>query len=259
MLHKQHLPIFNMPQPAANGTVRGYSMQALGPRFAEIHIYDVIGDSYDGTTGKQFAKDLKALGNVDELRIFINSPGGSVFDGMAIVNQLTRHKARKLVVIDGMALSIASVIAMSGDEISIAGNAHMMIHDPWTIGVGSAADLRKTADTLDKVEIAIVNSYTARTGLESSQVAEMMHEETWMDAREAVELGFADSIGAEVQIAAKARGFDFSRFRHPPKALAELAGQAVPVSTYAPRIAAMRRRLTEGREARGAGPATSAA
>lgn len=245
-----HAPVFAMPRPAENGKARGYSMQAAGRTAAEIYIYDTIGDSYDGTTGKQFAKDLKALGNVTELRIFINSPGGNVFDGMAIVNQLVRHKARKNVVIDGMALSIASVIAMAGDEIAIAGNAMMMIHDPWSFGFGTAAEFRKLANMLDKVEGTIMNSYTARTGLEDSQVAEMMHEETWMDSQEAVDLGFADTIGADVQIAAKARGFDFSKFRHAPASLAELAGTSVPTAQVAPHIAAMRER---------AGPANGAA
>lgn len=241
------LTAFNAPKPArAARGARGYTMNAAKNGVGEIFIYDVIGDPWDGTTAKQFAKDLKALGGVSELRIFINSPGGSVFDAAAIFNQLHRHNARKLVSIDGMALSAASVIAMVGDEIAMAGNAMMMIHDPWTLGFGTAAEFRKMADMLDKVESTIVDTYAARTGLKDTQIADMMHEETWMTAAEAVDLGFADSVGDEVEIAAKVRGFDLSKYQHPPSGLVkaiESKPATAPTSEFAARIAAMRRRL----------------
>jgi ATP-dependent protease ClpP protease subunit len=235
----KRFPILN--GPAGTAGKYGYTISAAAGGIGEIFIYDVIGDPWDGTTGKQFAKDLKALGKVSELHIFINSPGGSVFDGFAIFNQLQRHKARKLVSIDGMALSIASVIAMVGDEISIAANAMMMIHDPWSIGFGNAAEFRKLADLLDKIGANIVGAYATRTGLPDEQLAAMMAEETWLDAAEAVELGFADAVGAEIQIAAKAHGADFSKFKHTPPHLVKAAALA-PVD-YAVRVRNLRQRL----------------
>jgi ATP-dependent Clp protease protease subunit len=238
---QNRFPILNGPRAVPIAGRYGYTINAVNKDVGEIFIYDVIGDPWDGTTGKQFAKDLKSLGAVKVLNVFINSPGGSVFDGFAIFNQLQRHKARKLVSIDGMALSIASVIAMAGDEISIAANAMMMIHDPWSFGFGNAAEFRKLAGMLDKIGGNILGAYAARTGLPDEQLAAMMAEETWMVAQEAVDLGFADAVGAEIQIAAKARGADFSKFKHTPPYLVKAAASA-PVD-YAARVRNLRQRL----------------
>ncbi len=183
----------------------------------EIFIFDDIGDSFDGTTAKSFAADLKALGAVRTRNIFINSPGGSVFDGVAIFNQLKRHNARKNVFIDGIAGSIASVIAMAGDEINVAANGFIMIHDPFVMTIGSAVELRKTADQLEKISGSILDTYAARTGTPENVIADMMAAETWMNAEEAVELGFADKITEEVAIAAH---FDLSQFQNVPEDVA---------------------------------------
>jgi ATP-dependent Clp protease protease subunit len=200
-----------------------YSMQAKNGT-GEVFIYDDIGDSFfdDGITSKSFAEDLRALGNVSLLNVFINSPGGSVFHGISIHNQLARHRARKVVNIDGIAASIASVIAMAGDEITIAENGMMMIHEPFAMAAGTAADMRKMADSLDKVGETILSTYVNRTGTAEGQIAAMMAEETWLNAEEAVDLGFADSIGAEVQIAA----MDLSKFKNVPDPLTEAVGNA---------------------------------
>ncbi len=182
----------------------------------EIFIFDDIGEGFfsDGITPKSFAADLKALGAVRTLNIFINSPGGAVFDGVAIFNQLKRHTARKNVFIDGIAASIASVIAMAGDEINIAANGFIMIHEPFTMAFGTAADLRKTADQLEKINDTIINTYAARTGTPENVIGDLMAAETWMNAEEAVELGFADNITDEVAIAAR---FDLSQFQNVPE------------------------------------------
>lgn len=201
-----------------------YSIKAAAKGVGEIFIYDDIGDSWDGTTAKGFAKELKGLGAVKELRVYINSAGGSVFDGVAIFNQLTRHKARKVVQVDGLAASIASVIAMAGDEIAIAANGMMMIHDPWAFALGTAAEMRKMADSLDKVGETILGTYARRTGGDEAEIKAMMADETWLTAEEALELGFADTIGAEVAMAAYA-GKDLTKFRHAPEALLEAAKQ----------------------------------
>lgn len=193
----------------------------------EVYLYDVIGDSWEGTTGKQFAQDLKAIGDVAVLNVYINSPGGSVFDGVAIHNVLRRHKARKIVQIDGIAASIASVIAMAGDEINIAENGMMMIHDPWAIAMGTAAEFRKMADSLDKVRDAILTSYVDRSTSTEDQLSAWMAEETWFTAEEAVEAGLADAVSGAVTMAAFA-GVDLTPFKHVPDGLAEAVTQEDP-------------------------------
>ena len=182
----------------------------------EIFIFDEIGGGFfsDGITPKSFAADLKALGAVRTLNVFINSPGGAVFDGVAIFNQLKRHPARKNVFIDGIAASIASVIAMAGDEINIAANGFIMIHEPFTMAFGTAADLRKTADQLEKINDTIINTYAARTGTPENTIGDLMAAETWMNAEEALELGFADNITDEVSVAAR---FDLNQFQNVPE------------------------------------------
>ena len=129
-----------------------------------------------------------------------------------------RLLARKVVFIDGIAASVASVIAMAGDEINIAANGFIMIHEPFTVAFGTAADLRKTADQLDKINDSILNTYAVRTGAPENIIGDMMAAETWMNAEEAVELGFADKITEEVAIAAH---FDLSQFHNVPASASE--------------------------------------
>ncbi len=185
----------------------------------EIFIFDDIGAGFfmDGITAKSFADDLKALGKIRILNIFINSPGGFVFDGVAIFNQLKRHSARKVVFIDGIAASIASVIAMAGDEINIAANAFLMIHKPRVTFDGTDSEHIEVAAKLTKIGDSILNTYAARTGTPENVIADMMAAETWMNAEEAVELGFADKITEEVAIAAK---FDLTQFQNVPEDVA---------------------------------------
>ena len=132
---------------------------------ADILIYEEIGADWfgDGLTAKAFAEDLKALGNVDRINLFINSPGGSVFDGLAIYNQLIAHKAEVHVRIDGLAASIASVIAMAGDTIEMPENAILMIHDPFAVVMGNSEELRKMADTLEKIKAGLITAYSKKS------------------------------------------------------------------------------------------------
>lgn len=196
---------------------------------ADIYIYDVIGGDWfgEGTTAKSFRDELKALGDVKTLNIFVNSPGGDVFDGVAIFNQLARHKARKIVHIDGLAASIASVIAMAGDEIVIAGNGMIMIHRAWALALGNAGDMRKAADSLDKVDQTILGTYVTRTDGDEAEIMAMMEAETWMTADEAVEMGFADRKSEPVEMAALAK-FDLSNFRRAPADLVKPAAAPPP-------------------------------
>jgi ATP-dependent Clp protease protease subunit len=217
-----------LPFRRKTGAPAGYRLEKRSDDEADLYVYDVVGDSWDGVTAKMFADDMKRVASAKTLRIYINSPGGSVFDGVSIHNQLRRHKARKIVQIDGIAASIASVIAMAGDEIVAAPGSFVMIHNPWGLAIGEAADLRKVADSLDKVRGSIINVYTARTGQDAEKVAAMMDEETWMTAQEAVDLGFADRVSEDqAQLAALSR-FDLSAFAHVPEPVKAAAEQPPP-------------------------------
>lgn len=209
--------IFNGPVvPFRREDKPRYEIKAKAKDEAEIWLYDEVGNSWDGTTAKMFADDLKELGDIKTLNVYINSPGGSVFDGTAIYNTLRRHRARKIVHIDGIAASIASVVAMAGDEINIAENGLIMIHDPWGFAMGTADEFRKMADSLDKVRSAILDTYISRTGGEEKQISDWMTAETWFTAQEAVDAGFADSIVEPVEMAALSK-FDLSVFNKAPE------------------------------------------
>lgn len=203
---------------------------AAKDKTAEIYIYDEIGAGFygEGVTAKGFADDLAALGELSEIQLNINSPGGDVFDGVAIYNMLQRNKANVRVRVDGIAASIASIIAMAGDSIEIAANGMFMIHDPYTIAMGNAAEMRKQADVLDQIASTMVGTYSRRTKLEEASVKAMMAEEKWMEADEAVALGFADSKSGAVNIAASVAKFDLSRWKNVPRALIAQPEQPKP-------------------------------
>jgi len=164
------------------------------PKAAEIRIYDYIGEDWygNGCSAKKVADDLKAIGEVDDILVRINSPGGSVFDGIAIYNQLKTHGAKVTVVVEGIAASAASIIAMAGDVVQMGTATKIMIHNPWTIAYGEAKDFRKTADTLDEIRSGMLEAYAERTGLDRKELAQMCDDETWMGPDAAIEKGFAD-------------------------------------------------------------------
>lgn len=199
---------------------KGYSMKAQTTE-AEIWLYEEIGGGDwfgSGISAKQFANDLKALGKVKQISLRLNSPGGDVFDGIAIYNILKQNPARVIVYVDGLAASIASVIAMAGDEIHMAGNATMMIHKAWGMTIGNSADMQAMADTLAKLDGTLTGTYAKRTGKEFEVISQMMADETWMNAQEAFDLGFVDRITEELKLAAH---FDLDKFKfkkNPPAA-----------------------------------------
>ncbi len=183
---------------------------------AEVSIYDEIG-AY-GVSAKSFLADIGALRDDDPLTLRLNSPGGSVFDAVAIYNALKRHAGPVTVWIDGIAASAASYIAMAGDEVVMPENAFLMIHDPSGLVMGTAEDMRAMAEALDKIKGSLVAGYVVKSGGAEADIAALMAKETWLDAAEAVELGFADRLAEPVRIAAR---FDVGRFRNAPPALVE--------------------------------------
>ncbi len=196
-----------------------FSMVNKGEGRGEVLIYESIGAGFfeEGLAAKTFAKELKALGDITSLDVRINSPGGSVFEGQAIYSQIKNHKARKTVYVDGIAASIASVIAMAGDEIVMPENSMMMIHDPAGAVMGTQADMEKMADTLGKIRETIVSVYEAKTGLGRDAITKLMAETTWLTAKEAVSMAFADTVTPSVEIAAY---FDLSQYANSPKVVA---------------------------------------
>ncbi len=167
----------------------------------ELLLYDWIGiDPWTGE-GVSAAQVVDWLGKLpaeaSEIVVRINSPGGEIFEGVAIYNQLINSGRRVVVRIDSIAASISSVIAMAGDRISMAGNAQMMIHKGWSLVLGNADDFRKEAETLDSIDSgSIASTYAARTGQTPEAITQMMADETWLSAEAAKEKGFVDEIEA---------------------------------------------------------------
>ena len=181
--------------------------ESAEPGTLDLYIYGDVegGDRYDfveeefrrsETSAEYFKDELESRKDITRINLYINSYGGSVFEGTAIYNQLKRHPAHKTVYIDGFACSIASVIAMAGDEIIMPKNTMMMIHNMWMCAVGNASELRKAADDLDAINTAGRQAYLDKAGnkLEEPTLIEMMDKETWLTAEQCVEYGLADKI-----------------------------------------------------------------
>lgn len=202
------------------------------PKTGELLLYGPIGSDdglgwlFDDMTPKQFHEELTGLGDVDEIRVMINSPGGDVFAGQAIHSMLVRHPANITVFVDGLAASIASIVAMAGDTVVMPKNAMMMVHNPWTVALGDAREFRKLADTLDGIRDAMIAAYEGKTGKTRAELLPILNAETWMTADEAVEMGFADEIEEKKKVAASlvrpgvlainGREFDLGHFRNAP-------------------------------------------
>ncbi len=165
----------------------------------EIRIYDEI--SFWGTTAEAFVAELDAAaaGGAD-IVVSLNSPGGDVFDALAIYNALRRYAGRVTTRVDGFAASAASLIAMAGDQLIMPENAQLMIHNAWTIAGGTAEDLRSTADMMDRVRGGVVAAYARKSGQDADKIVEMMDATTWMSALEAQALGFCDLIEDPVRL-----------------------------------------------------------
>lgn len=172
----------------------------------EIDIYGFIDNvTVEGMTiSPQTIKDqLKAMGDVDEIIVNINSNGGDVFSGVAIYNMLRRHNAHITINIDGLAASIASVIAMAGDTVNMPGNAMMMVHNAWTEIAGDSNTFKKQADSLERINSVVFNSYVDKNpDIDHALLRQYMDEETWFTAKDAKELGLIDNITKSTRVAA---------------------------------------------------------
>jgi ATP-dependent Clp protease protease subunit len=202
---------------------------------ADVLIYQQIGNSFfeEGLTAKAFADELRATAKgVKTINVRINSPGGNVFDATAIFNTLRNHGAKIVTHIEGAALSAASLIAMAGDQIIMAANGYLMIHDPSASVRGTADQMRKQAEMLDRVKATLVATYATRTKQPTDAVAKMMADETWMSAEDAKSKGFADTISESSAVVA---AFDPNQFSNVPQELrVALKQEPKPMSEPAP-------------------------
>ncbi len=219
---------------------RGYALMLAeeGAPAPTLYLYDILGvDLFGGIAARQVIEDLNALGEVPELTVRINSPGGDVFEGIAVYNALVRFPAKVTIHIDGLAASIASLIAMAGDRTVVAENAMLMVHRPWTVAMGDAEEMRRQAGTLDKAWSAMLTTYARRTGRRGPAVSKRVTDaggEWWMTADEAVSARFADEVEKGAK---KAQVFGLSRFRRVPERLAASAAEDDVVLPDPPRVA----------------------
>lgn len=197
---------------------------------ADLYLYIEIaswGSGYCAHSAQSFKSELDALGEIDTLNVYINSPGGDVFEGNAIYNMLKRHKAEIIVHVDGLAASIASIIAMAGDKINMPANTMMMIHNAWTYAAGNAKDLRDIADNLDKVNTSLRQAYLNKAGykLDEETLIQLMDNETWLTAQECFDYGLCDEVENDVQIAACYDGQILGCYKNTPKNLQNTINQ----------------------------------
>lgn len=186
---------------------------------AEILIYDQIGRDFwtgDGLVAKEFAQELSKIPAARKITVAINSPGGSVHEGLAIYNLLAARRGQVTCRVDGLAASIASIIALAGSKLVMPASALLMIHDPSGMCMGTADEMREMAAALEKHKEALVNVYETKTKKPRAEIEQAMKDETWFTAADAKAFGLVDEVTAEV---AATNSFDLSQFRRVPESL----------------------------------------
>lgn len=186
----------------------------------DIYLYGTIGVGGwwddDMVSARSVISQLDQAGSED-VTLHINSGGGDVFEAVAIVAAIKQHKGRVTASIEGLAASAASVISCAAEECTIYEGSFVMVHDPWAFATGDAESLRDVADRLDKTRDSIASQYASKTGRDVEEMKGLMADETWMDASEAVEMGFADNVDGTSAIAACAPRHVLSSYRHAPE------------------------------------------
>jgi len=188
---------------------------------AEVYLYDVIGEDLfgEGISAKGFVDELNQV-TASNIDLHVNSPGGSVREGQAIHNAIARHPAKVTTFVDGMAASIASTIALAGDEVIMAKNSLMMIHKSFAMNIGNSDDMRHAAERLDKHDEAIASIYERKSGQEIGVIQDAMKAETWFSAQEAVDFGLADQVEDELKAVALSITPEIAaRFKNAPTGL----------------------------------------
>ncbi|MET3658160.1 head maturation protease, ClpP-related [Sporosarcina psychrophila] len=221
---------------------------------ADVFIYGEITkyawEEYGEVSSTSFKNELDELGEVDVINLYINSPGGSVFEGVAIHNMLKRHKARIIVRVDALAASIASVIAMAGDEIRMPKNSMMMIHNPWTFAIGNAAELRKQADDLDRIGQSAIQSYLQKASekIDEETLKHLLDAETWLSADDAFSYGLCDVVEVANEMAASISGDLFAKYKNVPNEFKQ-QNESLPPLHISVEEMALRQKIQEESEA----------
>jgi ATP-dependent Clp endopeptidase proteolytic subunit ClpP len=190
---------------------KGYKFKNLDTDRPEVYLYDEIGAW--GITALEFVNELQAL-NGKDFDLHIASPGGEVFDGIAIYNAIKNHKGEVTVYVDSLAASAASFIAMAGDKVVIAKNAEMMIHDAMGLVIGNASDMQEMISTLDRLSNNIASIYSDKAGGSPDEWRSLMKEERWYNAQEAVDAGLADEIQGAPKDEEPTDSVAFATFKH---------------------------------------------
>ena len=185
-----------------------YNINSKASKVVDVYIFDEIG--MGGVNAQGFIEEIKSFKD-SPMNLHINCVGGDVFDGMAIYNIIKKRTATTTVYIEGIDASMGSVIALAANKVVMAENSLFMIHNAWGGAMGEAKEMKKTAKLLDKISGEIADIYVKKTKLPYDKVKEMMDEETWLNAEEALELGFIDSISDAIKVAAK---YDVSKFKN---------------------------------------------
>ncbi|EES0483878.1 ClpP-like prohead protease/major capsid protein fusion protein [Escherichia coli] len=188
-----------------------------------VRIYDEIGGY--GVKASALTDEINACGNASEIHLSIHSPGGDIFEGLAIYNALKNHPAKKIVHIEGMAASMASFIAMCGDHIVMPENAMMMIHAPRGVTAGVSGDVRRFADLMDKLGDTMAETYAGRTGRSKQEITAMMEAETWMDGNECKANGFADEVIPAITAMARIESKRIGDFSNMPEKIKSMISQ----------------------------------
>lgn len=216
-----HRKLFNLAQANAG---KGAGIRAeVADDTATIYVYDII-DPYWGVSASDMAKVLAGI-TAPNITLRINSGGGDVFEGRAMMAQLVGHPATITAKIDGLAASAASVLALAASSVEIAEGGFYMIHKGWTWQMGNADDFHDAAALLDKVDAAIIEAYAGKSGKSADEIGAWMKAETWFSAQEAIDAGFCDAIlpTTAARAEAGARTFNLSAYSNAPKALTEPA------------------------------------
>ncbi|EPW5990316.1 ClpP-like prohead protease/major capsid protein fusion protein [Escherichia coli] len=199
-----------------------FSIKAMAD-VVHVRIYDEIGGY--GVKASALTDEINACGNVSEIHLRIHSPGGDIFEGLAIYNALKNHPAKKIVHIEGMAASMASFIAMCGDHIVMPENAMMMIHAPRGVTAGVSGDVRRFADLMDKLGDTMAETYAGRTGRSKQEITAMMEAEIWMDGNECKANGFADEVIAAITAMARIESKRIGDFSNMPEKIKSMISQ----------------------------------
>lgn len=227
-------------------------MSADKTNSADIFIYGEITkyawEEYGEVSSITFKEELDELGSVEQINLYINSPGGSVFEAMAIIAMLQRHPADIISHIDGLAASCASVLPMISKQIIMPANSLMMIHHAWTFAMGNASELRKAADDIERISQSMCQYYLDRTGdkLSKEQLNEMLKEDTWLTAQQCLEYGLCDVVTESNQAAAYSFDEEWAeRYNNVPKQLQ----QSQPSPVISAEEMAIRQKIKEQSEA----------